>query len=397
MNQIYSILLSLLILANFTATAQEPETVDNAPSNVTIIDEAPAGTVKMYHRTGNSLIVKNLKVVDVAQDGDMEVIYGDDGFVYLKDPVCYYTVGSYVKGTLQGNQITIPLGQKLHFYNDLNLITYCSELWFGDVKRTYYDSVLTSGSVARDTDTAEAIFEIDGDNIKLLDSNPDRVLAVFFDDTNRWAYFADYCSDNTPDYSPVKPATPQINSIEIDEVNWTAHMTCFVPLVDINGRPIASQKLYYRIFTDVERSIDQFIVFPEDYTGVDEGLTEIPYVFDNGLQITMGASKFELITPLAGVLNRVGIQSVYIDDNGAQLAPATSIEPGSAPNESDIFWYEIKPYEFTGVSAIQTNKRVAKVQYYNPSGMVSTVPLNGVNIAVTTYSDGSTSTTKVVR
>lgn len=46
--------------------------------------------------------------------------------------------------------------------------------------------------------------------------------------------------------------------------------------------------------------------------------------------------------------------------------------------------------------AVWDNKEVVKVEYVNLAGMRSTRPWNGINIKVTTYDDGSTSTTKVI-
>ena len=42
------------------------------------------------------------------------------------------------------------------------------------------------------------------------------------------------------------------------------------------------------------------------------------------------------------------------------------------------------------------NKEVVKVEYFNIAGMCNLQPWNGVNIKVTTYHDGSTSTEKVI-
>ena len=51
----------------------------------------------------------------------------------------------------------------------------------------------------------------------------------------------------------------------------------------------------------------------------------------------------------------------------------------------------------TAVEEINANKAVANVAYYNLAGQQSAQPVNGVNIVVTTYTDGSTSTAKVIK
>lgn len=51
----------------------------------------------------------------------------------------------------------------------------------------------------------------------------------------------------------------------------------------------------------------------------------------------------------------------------------------------------------TGVEDVQTNKTVAGVKYVNLAGQMSETAFSGVNIVVTTYTDGTTSTVKVIK
>jgi hypothetical protein len=51
----------------------------------------------------------------------------------------------------------------------------------------------------------------------------------------------------------------------------------------------------------------------------------------------------------------------------------------------------------TAVLELNAMKTVASVTYYNLMGVESSKPFDGVNIVVTRYSDGSTSTQKVLR
>ena len=50
----------------------------------------------------------------------------------------------------------------------------------------------------------------------------------------------------------------------------------------------------------------------------------------------------------------------------------------------------------TGIESVQA-RQVAGVKYYNVAGVESDRPFKGVNIVVTRYSDGSMSTTKIVK
>lgn len=51
----------------------------------------------------------------------------------------------------------------------------------------------------------------------------------------------------------------------------------------------------------------------------------------------------------------------------------------------------------TAVNEVAAAKTVSNVVYYNLAGQQSAQPVDGVNIVVTTYSDGSTTTTKVMK
>ena len=51
----------------------------------------------------------------------------------------------------------------------------------------------------------------------------------------------------------------------------------------------------------------------------------------------------------------------------------------------------------TAVEEIDVNKTVSSVVYYNVAGQQSAQAMDGVNIVVTTYSDGSTTTAKVIK
>jgi hypothetical protein len=53
--------------------------------------------------------------------------------------------------------------------------------------------------------------------------------------------------------------------------------------------------------------------------------------------------------------------------------------------------------DVTAVNEINSIKTVANVSYYNLAGQQSAQPVNGVNIVVTTYTDGSTATAKVIK
>ena len=70
----------------------------------------------------------------------------------------------------------------------------------------------------------------------------------------------------------------------------------------------------------------------------------------------------------------------------------------------DFLEYKGESYEaameYLNSSAITTvtgDKQVTSVRYYNLAGVESAQPVKGVNIKVTTYSDGTTKSEKIMR
>ena len=117
------LLLALVAIMGMGAKAQgTPE----------VIKEQPAGTEMVYKRVSGKMLFiqdKKLKVGDIAkiieggnQVGDLKVITDVDGkTVYVKYALAYASfikddqVGGWLKGTKEGNKITIPAGQYIMY------------------------------------------------------------------------------------------------------------------------------------------------------------------------------------------------------------------------------------------------------------------------------------------
>lgn len=389
--------LSLLFAASILAVSANAQVVENG-----IITEAPEGEVVYYNRVGTSLTMEDGYVIEIPQEGQIEIVKADDGYVYLKDLVCFYTPGSYVRGTLEGDVITVPMGQKVRHWG--GLLPFDAELWFCTISRNIFGSVLASNYVVRDTGVAEITYLIVGDNIILQNSDNKHGVGVFFNDTNRWVGYADYKDDNTAVEVPVKPATPSILSYDLDEENGLANMTCDVPTVNVDGEDIDPELLRYKIYIslnedEISDDYEEFVLEPEAY-GLAEEMTEIPYTFDNGAQITTGGTTFQLISPLAGEVYNVGIQSIYYGMR--RLAPRLRrgdefTTPITEPDRSDIHWLQVKDYRRVAVNDVNASRTVVSTRYFNVAGIESSKPFDGVNIVVNTYTDGTTKVTKVVK
>lgn len=68
-----------------------------------------------------------------------------------------------------------------------------------------------------------------------------------------------------------------------------------------------------------------------------------------------------------------------------------------AESTCDFTFYANDVNEHTGLNNVLVDKQVTGVAYYNVIGQKSDTPFDGMNIVVTSYSDGTTSTTKVIK
>ncbi len=100
--------------------------------------------------------------------------------------------------------------------------------------------------------------------------------------------------------------------------------------------------------------------------------------------------------------------SSLVDKNMYKFRGVLNVAPGGsnaskdAPTSPDATKM-VMPFDLndqsvaTAISDVMGNKTVSSVKYYNITGIESDKPFNGVNIVVTRYTDGSFSTTKVLR
>ena len=145
---------------------------------------------------------------------------------------------------------------------------------------------------------------------------------------------------------------------------------------------IEQGSLTYSVFTDN----DQIFTFDaEDYYWDFNGeeVTEVPYgqysYNFSPESIFFYRTNAEGYDPF--FTWRIGMQVYYTVDG--------------VRNASDIVYLVVFPKP-TSVNQVNEDKAVAGVRYYNLAGQEVAQP-NGITIQVTTYTDGTTSTTKVVR
>jgi hypothetical protein len=104
---------TLLLLSLLPMMGQQ-----KAPEGFTLIEEQPEGELRIYARTGS--IVKEMiyeddshEIVTDTQTGTVNIVFADDGSVYIQQPVSESYYDGWIKGTLSadGKSFVVPTGQ----------------------------------------------------------------------------------------------------------------------------------------------------------------------------------------------------------------------------------------------------------------------------------------------
>lgn len=185
---------------------------------------------------------------------------------------------------------------------------------------------------------------------------------------------------NAGDLEPAVPANPEVSSW-YDYSEYGSNYGYFyfsLPTTDVDGNYIDQYYMSYSIFTD-NNQIYTFRAsdFPNDMT---EDMTEIPSsIFFNSWNLSSYSVNLYFDEPPL-FSHQVGIQVYYTIDG--------------VKNASDIVYLEV--YPDTGVDEQMAGKQVANVRYFNMAGQ-EMQQADGMTIVVTTFTDGTSTATKVIK
>ena len=182
------LLLAIVAIFSLGASAQELKP----------IKDAPAGTIKVYKRSGlGTTVAKNpetgkyeVKTIKQETMPNMKVVFTADNQVYIQNPISAWQIGSWVKGTISGNTITIPGGQCIGVSKDGTW-----GVMIAMMKQT-------DKGVVIDESLPNIIYTVDGDNIKLENTATDPKiigLCAYFSDSKAWSGRMDISSMYTLD------------------------------------------------------------------------------------------------------------------------------------------------------------------------------------------------------
>ena len=313
----------------------------------TVITEQPAGELLTFWRGGYCIYSNWLYgIVEDAVDGKMEVVFGEDGKVYIHNPLWYAEeLDSWVEGTYDEatGMITVPTGQFLNWNEEeeygVQLVWGYSEIG-GDEVDGY-----TFGHVVDDR-TTEIYYMLDGDKLYLLgcEGNADAEFPDNYNATGLMGVWSDdlsfvcleFVNDGEPTGTlvnnvPAVPADPTADDwYDCGNENGYTRFYFTLPTTDVDGNPIDPEMVSYSIYTDD----DQIFTFDAATYSYDifEDMTEIPYwVYSSGYDFRAGYVYFYRTNTGDNPLfqNRIGIQAHYTVDG--------------VKNSSNIVYFEVVP------------------------------------------------------
>lgn len=318
----------------YNGTVEPGEGFD--PSSM--ITEQPEGELVEYMRSGDAIIYSSGYYLD-EQSGTAYIVYAPDGeTVYLKNPIYgLESLNTWVKGTISGNKITVPLGQFISWNSSYN---YGLILGWG--------SVNSSAAFTQDATVTTITYTINGNVITLDNTVGGAVsggfsgctgLAAIWNDDLSWQGFINW---NTV-YNKLDEAVPAVPS-DPEPLEWTdsgsedgmSNLYFTINLEDVNGTLMHESNLSYSIYVDNDEifTFDAATYAADNSTifaaGVD--LTEIPY---NVRDYDFYPQRCYFYRTNAGdnpmFQNRIGIQ-VHNTVNGVK-------------NSSNIVYLEVTPPE----------------------------------------------------
>lgn len=360
-----------------------------------IITETPDGEFHSFTRN-TYYVYWDMQWTARMTDGEINVVTNGD-MAYIQNPLYYchlndtWVYGSYDATT---GIITVPTGQYLSWYPYDN---YGEMLMWGETHiyeakdgREYY----LSDTIYSNVESIQ--FQMLDNNLYLLGAvgEVEAEYPFFYNTIGMCASYDDdvfllacetVLSAGQPiglgngTYNPAVPANPTADEWhDSGNEDGDSYFAFTLPSTDVDGNPLDMHNVSYRIYTDD----NQLFTFDAEtyWLDISEDITEVPYwLWSNGLDFWENKVFFYRTNTGDNPLftDRIGIQVVYT--------------MGGETNVSDIVYLDED-----SVDEIFGSKTVANVRYYSLTGVELQHP-QGVVIEVTTYTDGTRNTVKVVR
>ena len=169
----------------FNSAAKQAQT--RAGEDFNIITEAPEGRTEVYSLSGLAYYSFWGYIMGVSHEGTLgQIVYCDDNTVYIKNPISQFATNSYIKGTIDGDEITVKLPQPIYQED------YDGEVYNYQIERLAYSEDEEGGWYYRDENSSEVKFTLRNDSVIWAEDTLGDVMLGLCDDTGEWMGYGDY-------------------------------------------------------------------------------------------------------------------------------------------------------------------------------------------------------------
>lgn len=163
------------------------QSVTRAGEDFNIITEAPEGRTEVYSLSGLAYYSFWGYIMGVSHEGTLgQIVYCDDNTVYIKNPISQFATNSYIKGTIDGDEITVKLPQPIYQED------YDGEVYNYQIERLAYSEDEEGGWYYRDENSSEVKFTLRNDSVIWAEDTLGDVMLGLCDDTGEWMGYGDY-------------------------------------------------------------------------------------------------------------------------------------------------------------------------------------------------------------
>lgn len=198
-----SIRLNANAFKGMPATRKAPKKAENTETpeiDFNVISEQPEGELKTYVRSGGAFTVFFGYIIPITQGGmAIDIVTAPDGkTVYFKDIVSAAIAETWVKGTIEGNKIHVPLYQSIIYYEDYGYGLALAKMKYvtgvdestGEAYATY-EADLTATEITF-TINDDASISLDGTETDNTTGMPKALLSLVYTDNFEWSGNSDY-------------------------------------------------------------------------------------------------------------------------------------------------------------------------------------------------------------
>lgn len=277
-----------------SASKPVPDELVQAPENLQTQDYVLSGTSINYAQDGSISSMDNIAFsVKVGFEGNNVYIQG----LSQAEP------SAWAKGTLNDGDVTFEMGQFMGKVSSFSSYLMGQQYGTKEISNLEFEYDSTTGAF-----TARQYMVINAYKATL-------------------APFAVYAEVSIKKAAAETPANPSVsNYTPYSAAEGYGTLELNIPLVSETGTALASDKMSYQLYKDINGEVTDYVFTKDDYIKLEESMVEIPYDYTDNYDIAVGGAYISIFEN-SMQFKRIGVQSIY--------------RVGNEEKRSGIVWYTI--------------------------------------------------------